>query len=123
MLGTLAQARSLDSREEAALFYLADLGPVDLSPKTVTVEVYVAPEPELADCRRMLAQVWEQVQQFYARMGVNLVGVPGAQPGPLAPAKHLRIELLDRQAVAEPKLQGLRRGAAFSVALPPGLSG
>ena len=42
--GTPAQARSLDSREEAALFSLGDLGPVDLSPKTVTVEVYVAPE-------------------------------------------------------------------------------
>ena len=55
--------------------------------------------PELADCRRMLAQVWEQVRQFYARMGVNLVEVSGqAQPGPLAPAKRLRIELLpDRQ--------------------------
>jgi hypothetical protein len=97
--GTRAQARSLDSREEAALFSLNDLGPVDLSPKTVTVEVYVAPEPELADCRRMLAQVREQVRQFYARMDVNLVEAPGqAQPGPLAPAKRLRIELLpDRQ--------------------------
>ena len=99
LLGTLAQARSLDSREEAALFSLSDLGPVDLSPKTVTVEVYVAPDGELADCRRMLAQVWEQVRQFYARMDVNLVEVSGtAQPGPLAPAKYLRIELLpDRQ--------------------------
>jgi len=97
--GTMAQARSLDSREEAALFSLGDLGPVDLSPKTVTVELYVAPDEELADCRRMLALVWEQVAQFYARMGVNLVEVTGqAQPGPLAPAKRLRIELLpDRQ--------------------------
>jgi hypothetical protein len=97
--GTPAQARSLDSREEAALFSLNDLGQVDLSPKTVTVEVYVAPEPELADCRRMLAQVWEQVRQFYAGMGVNLVETPGqAQPGALAPAKRLRIEILaDRQ--------------------------
>ena len=95
----MVPARSLDSREEAALFSLSDLGPVDLSPKTVTVEVYVAPEPELADCRRMLALVWEQVAQFYARMGVNLVQAPGqAQPGALAPAKRLRIELLaDRQ--------------------------
>jgi len=59
---------------------------VDLSLKTVTVEVYVAPDEELADCRRMLAQVWEQVRQFYARMNVNLVEVSGqAQPGPLAP--------------------------------------
>ncbi len=99
LAGTRAQARSLDSREEAALFSLNDLGQVDLSPKTVIVEVYVAPEPELADCRRMLAQVWEQVRQFYAGMGVNLVETPGqTQPGPLAPAKRLRIEILaDRQ--------------------------
>jgi hypothetical protein len=99
LLGTLAQARSLDSREEGALFNLSDLGPVDLSPKTVTVEVYVAPDEELADCRRMLAQVWEQVRQFYAKMDVNLVEVTGqAKPGPLTPAKYLRIELLgDRQ--------------------------
>ena len=92
-----ARAANLNSREEAALFSLADLGPVDLSPKTVTVELYVSPDPGLIDCRRMLAQVWEQVQQFYAGMGVNLVGVSG-QPGPLAPAKRLRIELLtDKQ--------------------------
>jgi hypothetical protein len=97
--GTIAQARSLDSREEAALFSLRDLGSVDLSPKTVTVEFYVSPDEELADCRRMLAAVWEQVRHFYARMGVNLVEVSGpAQPGPLAPAKRLRIEILtDRQ--------------------------
>jgi hypothetical protein len=87
------QAANLNSKQEAALFSLADLGPVDLSPKTVTVELYASPDPELADCRRMLAQVWEQVQQFYAGMGVNLVGVSGT-PGPLAPAKRLRIELL-----------------------------
>jgi hypothetical protein len=97
--GMATQARNLDSREEAALFALGDLGPVDLSTKTVTVELYVAPDEELADCRRMLAQVWEQVRQFYAGMGVNLVEVSGQiQPGPLAPAKRLRIEMLaDRQ--------------------------
>jgi hypothetical protein len=94
-----ARAANLTSRQEAALFSLADLGPVDLSPKTVTVELYVSPAPELADCRRMLAQVWEQVRGFYARMGVNLVGVAGLpRPGPLAPGKRLRIELLpDKQ--------------------------
>jgi hypothetical protein len=99
LLASAARARNLDSREEASLFSLAHLGAVDLSPKTVTVELYVSPEPELADCRRMLAQVWEQVQQFYARMDVNLVEVAGQiQPGPLAPARRLRIELLnDRQ--------------------------
>ncbi|MFZ5448671.1 MAG: hypothetical protein ACOZFS_08575 [Thermodesulfobacteriota bacterium] len=95
--GAAVQAASLNSREEAALFSLADLGPLDLSPKTVTVELYVSPDPELEDCRRMLAQVWEQVQQFYARMGVNLLGVTD-RPAPLAPAKRLRIELLtDKQ--------------------------
>ena len=108
-----AQARSLDSREEAALFSYADLGPVDLSPKTVTVELFVSPDSELIDCRRMLAQVWEQVSQFYAGMGVNLVEVAGqTQPGPLAPAKRLRIEILaDRQWLA-------RSFQAFDVAPP-----
>jgi hypothetical protein len=108
-----APARSLDARQEAALFSLADLGAVDLSPKTVTVEVYVAPGPELAACRRMLAQVWEQVAQFYARMGVNLVEVPGQpQPGSLAPGKRLRIELLTDK-------QWLRKSfKAFNVAPP-----
>ena len=97
--GVGARAANLTSRQEAALFSLADLGPVDLSPKTVIVELYVSPAPELADCRRMLAQVWDQVQQFYARMGVKLVEVPGMpRPGPLAPGKRLRIELLtDKQ--------------------------
>ncbi|MGB8991417.1 MAG: hypothetical protein WCD80_05130 [Desulfobaccales bacterium] len=115
VLGTAAvgSARELTPREEAALFSLADLGPVDLAPKTVTVELYVSPDPELADCRRMLAQVWEKVQQFYAGMGVNLVEVSGqAKPGPLAPAKRLRIELLTDK-------QWLRRSfTAFEVAPP-----
>ncbi len=99
LAGPVAQAWSLNPREEAALFCLSDLGPVDLTPKTVAVELYVAPEDELADCRRMLAQVWEQVQEFYSQMGVNLVEMCGqAQPGPLVPAKRLRIEILtDRQ--------------------------
>jgi len=97
--GAGARAANLTSRQEAALFSLADLGPVDLSPKTVTVELYVSPAPELAECRRMLAQVWEQVRQFYARLGVNLVEVLGMpRPGSLAPGKRLRIELLtDKQ--------------------------
>jgi hypothetical protein len=99
--GAAVQAANPNSREEAALFSLKDLGPVDLSPKTVTVELYVSPDPELADCRRMLAQVWEQVQQFYAGMGVNLVGVSGT-PGALAPGKRLRIELLtDKQWLSQ----------------------
>jgi hypothetical protein len=111
--GLAAPADSRNSQKEAALFSLADLGPVDFSPKTVTVELYVAPAPELADCRRTLAQVWEQVRQFYARMGVNLVEVAGeAQPGPLAPGRRLRVELLtDKQWLA-------RSFKAFDVAPP-----
>ncbi len=88
-------AQELTPREEAALFSFADLGPVDLNPKTVTVEVYVSPEAELADCRRMLPLVWERVQKFYARLGVNLrQETAGPQSGPLAPAQRLRVELL-----------------------------
>jgi hypothetical protein len=89
----------LTPQEEAALFSLANLGQVDLTPKQVTVEVYVAPETELADCRRMLAQVWQQVERFYARLGVRLLYAPGRpNPGPLAPASYLRLELLtDKQ--------------------------
>ncbi len=97
-LGLLAAgvgAQELTPREEAALFSFADLGPVDLSPKTVTVDVYVSPEAELADCRRMLPLMWERVQKFYARLGVNLRQETAApQPGPLAPAQRLRVELL-----------------------------
>jgi hypothetical protein len=94
-LAAAALSRDLPPREAAALFSLSDLGPVDLRVKTVTVEVYVSPDPQLDDCRRMLAQVWGQVQAFYARLGVNLVYVPGKPaPGPLAPASRLRLELL-----------------------------
>lgn len=94
-LAATAPARDLTPQEEVALFSYGDLGKVDLSPKQVELEVYVSPSPELAACRRMIAQVQEQVQQFYARLGVYLVYVPaGANPGPLAPARRLRVELL-----------------------------
>jgi len=111
MLG--AAARDLNSREEAVLFSFADLGPVDLSPKTVTVETYVGPEAELAECRRMLPLVWQRVEQFYGRLGVILrQETRGPEPGPLAPAQRLRIELL-------PDKQWLDRSfKAFEVAPP-----
>jgi hypothetical protein len=106
-------AQELTPREEAALFSFADLGPVDLNPKTVTVEVYVSPEAELADCRRLLPLVWERVQKFYARLGVNLrQETAGPQPGPLAPAQRLRVELLTHK-------EWLNRSfTAFDVAPP-----
>jgi hypothetical protein len=95
VLAAAAWAGDLNPREEAALFSLADLGSVDLSTKTVSVEVYVSPDAELAACSRMLPLVWERVEQFYARLGVKLVQRPGGpQPGDLAPAKRLRVELL-----------------------------
>jgi hypothetical protein len=90
-----ADAKELSPQEEAALFSLADLGPVDFSPKTVTVEIFISPDADLAACRRMLPLVWTRMQEFYGRLGVNLVQQEGrAEPGPLAPAAHLRVELL-----------------------------
>lgn len=108
-----AQARDLTAPEEAALYSFADLGPMDFTPKKVEVEVYISPDPELDACRRMSAQVWEQVQQFYARLGVILVSIPGqSEPGKLAPAQRLRIEVLtDKQWLA-------RSFTAFNVAPP-----
>ena len=98
-LAAAVPAVGLTYQEEAALFSYRDLGPVDLSPKKLEVEVYVSPSPELADCRRMISLVEDQVQQFFARMGVNLVFCPGGpKPGALAPAQRLRVELLsDRE--------------------------
>lgn len=90
-----AAARELPPQEEAALFSLADLGPVDFSPKAVEVEIFIAPDPDLTPCRRLMPQVWPQVQEFYRRLGVNLIMKEGlAGPGPLAPAQRLRVEML-----------------------------
>jgi hypothetical protein len=100
-MGTAAGAGSPSSgpeSEEAALYDLRRLGPVDLSPKTLTVEVYVAPLEELQPFRRAFPQVWEKVQAFYRRLGVELVHLPaGARPGPVAPAERLRLEVLPYQ--------------------------
>jgi hypothetical protein len=103
LLAAGAAARELSPREEAALFSFADLGPVDLRLKSVTVETYVGPEAELAPCRRMLPLVWERVQLFYASMGVWLRQEPGGPaPGKLAPAQRLRIEILpDKEWLAK----------------------
>jgi hypothetical protein len=90
-----AAARELTPQEEAALFSLADLGPIDFSPKTVVVEIFVSPDADMAACRRMLPLVWARVQKFYDRLGVNLIQQEGgAEPGPLAPASRLRVEML-----------------------------
>ena len=111
------QASGLKPAEEARLFSLADLGPVDFAAKKVRVEIYAAPVPELQPFFRMLPLAWSQVQQFYARMGVNVVQVPGMpRPGPLVPAEHLRLEAL-------PHKEWLARTfKAFNVAPPFRLS-
>ncbi len=94
-----AAARQLPPQEEAALFSLADLGPVDFSPKTVQVEIFISPDPDLYPCRLMLPGVWAGVQDFYRRLGVNLEKIEGLdEPGPLAPAAYLRVELLNHKA-------------------------
>jgi hypothetical protein len=71
------------------------LGQVDLSPKTVVVEVFISPDPEMAACRRLLPGMWARVQEFYGRLGVNLEKMEGGpDPGPLAPGARLRVEML-----------------------------
>ena len=108
-----AVAKDLTPQEEAALFSLADLGQVDLSPKEVVVELYVSPDAELSACRRMMPLAWERVQQFYARLGVNLrLETAGAAPGPLTPARRLRVELLPHKEWLTKSLK------AFDVAPP-----
>src|SRR5208337_1907455 len=101
------------SQEEAALFSYLDPGPVDLAPKKLEVEVYVSPSPELAACRRMISLVQDQAQQFFARMGVNLVYCPGGpKPGPLAPGQRVRVELLSHREWLDASFK------AFEVAPP-----
>ena len=81
--------------QEADLFSLSALGPVDLSPKRVTIEVYASPHPELNTFHRLLPQAWQRVTNFYAQMGILLEMVSGsASPDNLSPTKRLRLEAL-----------------------------
>ncbi|MFW6112834.1 MAG: hypothetical protein ACOC8G_00800 [Thermodesulfobacteriota bacterium] len=85
-------------RQEAVLYSMTDLGPVDQSPKRVTVEVFVTPQPELNAFHRLLPQAWQQVAAFYAQMGILLDMVPGtARPGSLSARKRLRLEALSHR--------------------------
>jgi hypothetical protein len=98
VVGAPVEAAELLPSQEAALFSHADLGPVDTSPKRVTVEVYVSPHPELNSFHRLVPQAWPGVYTFYARMGVLLEMVPGLpEPGTLEPRKRLRFEALNHK--------------------------
>lgn len=91
----LRSAETLSYAQEAALFSLADLGQVDLTPKRVVVEIYASPNPELNSFQRLLPQAWSGVRNFYAQMGVLLDMVPGEPtPGKLEAGKRLRFEAL-----------------------------
>jgi hypothetical protein len=99
VLGTrVRSAESPPPPKEAALFSLADLGPVDLSPKRVTLEIYASPKPELSSFHLFFPQAWPIVQSFYVKMGVILEMVPGkSAAGELAPGKRLRLEALTHE--------------------------
>ncbi len=97
-----AKVRSAEPQacsQEAALFSLADLSPLDLSTKHIVVEVYATPSPELNSFHRLFQEAWPSVVAFYEKMGIILDMVPGLPtPGNLAPAKHLRLEALTHEA-------------------------
>ncbi|MEJ2071607.1 MAG: hypothetical protein P8X58_14615, partial [Syntrophobacterales bacterium] len=98
---------------EANLFSLCALGPVDLSPKRVTIEVYASPYPELTPFHRLLPQAWQRVSNFYAQMGILLEMVSGsASPNSLSPTKRLRLEALTHKEWLH------RTFTAFQVAPP-----
>jgi hypothetical protein len=101
ILAAAAPVGAFDPRhdpQEASLYSLSDLGPVDLSPKRVTVEVYASPTPELNAFHRLLPQAWGQVAAFYAKMGILLDMVPAsAAPGDLSPRNRLRLEALSHR--------------------------
>jgi hypothetical protein len=96
VIGTRGRsAEPLPASKESSLFSMADLGPVDLSPKRVVVEVYASPHPDLSSFEVLFPQAWPLVQAFYTKMGVILEMLPGkSTPGALVPGKHLRLEAL-----------------------------
>lgn len=96
LMGTRARsAETLPPSQEAALFSLTDLGPLDLAPKRVLLEIYASPTPEMSSFHRLFQLAWPEVQAFYAKMGVILEMVPGqAAAGSLAAGKRLRLEAL-----------------------------
>jgi hypothetical protein len=98
----------------ADLFSLADLGPVDLSPKRVLVEVYVSPYPELTPFHRLFPQAWQRVANFYARMGILLEKVSGtASPKSLSPTKRLRLEVLTHKEWLDRTLKAFQVAPRF----------
>jgi hypothetical protein len=95
MVTRVRSAEPLSSSQEAALFSLDDLGPLDPSPKRVLLEIYASSNPELSSFHRLFQQAWPDVQAFYAKMGVMLEMVPGLPAaGNLAAGKRLRLEAL-----------------------------
>jgi len=109
-IGTrVRSAEPLTASREAALFSLADLGPVDLAPRRVLVEVYASPHPDLSSFEVLFPQAWPLVQAFYAKMGVILEMLPGrATAGDLAPGKHLRLEALTHDEWLDRTLQAFQ---------------
>jgi len=93
-----ASEEAASTPEEAVLYDLRHLGPVDESVKPVQLEVYLPPLEEVQPFVRLFPRIWEEVASFYRRMGVKLVQLPaGARPGPVAPAERLRLEVLPHQ--------------------------
>jgi hypothetical protein len=115
VIGTrVRSAEPLPASREAALFSMADLGPVDLSPKRVLVEVYASPHPDLSSFEVLFPQAWPMVQAFYVKMGVILEMLPGkAAAGDLVPGKHLRLEALTHDEWLDRTFQAFQVAPAY----------
>jgi hypothetical protein len=114
--GNLQVARIVNRlKAESSLFSLANLGPVDLSAKEVEVEVYVAPGPEQELFAARKDKILERVRKFYARMGVAIKWSPGrAEPGVLAPASRLRLEVLGHREFLAKSFKAFQVPEAYS---------